>query len=166
MVALRYTEVLSCWHFTLPAMIAAQEKCAFIFPIDQLTDCQDLFENAAGEKALPQDTTHRLYILSLHEERLTHGMRCWIKIPTEHMSCDPMTKSMISQPLLQLLRTGKYQVKNVANKPVRIKTVPLITTYDECDLVNLKDFSEQASRDQLHRVKGDIYPCSQEEPDW
>ena len=84
-------------------------------------------------------------------------MRYWIKIPTEWMLCDAMTKSMISQPLLNLLRLGKYQIKTVSNKTVRIKTVPLITTYDETDLINLKEFAESASRDQLHRVKGAIY---------
>jgi hypothetical protein len=157
MVALRYTEVLSYRHFTLPAMIAVQETNAFVFPIDQLTDCQDLFENAAGEKTLPQDKTHRLYILSLREERLTHGMRYWIKIPTEWMLCDAMTKSMISQPLLNLLRTGNYQIKNVLKKVIRIKSVPLITVYDETDLINLKEFADAAERDQLQRVKGTIY---------
>ena len=84
-------------------------------------------------------------------------MRYWIKIPSEWMLCDPMTKSMISQPLLNLLRTGNYQIKNVLNKVIRIKSVPLITVYDETDLINLKEFADAAERDQLQRVKGTIY---------
>ena len=53
--------------------------------------------------------------------------------------------------------TGNFQIKNVLNKTVRIKSVPLITTYDETDLINLKEFADAAERDQLQRVEGSVY---------
>ena len=83
MINLRFTEVLSRHVHSLAEMILVQECVAFVFPIDQLTDCMDMWELVAGEKPVPLDRTHRLYILSLREERAQHGIRFWIKVPTE-----------------------------------------------------------------------------------
>ena len=111
-VALRFTELFSRRFLTLRQLTTCHEESKFIYPIDSITDCQDLFDNVAGTGVLPQDKAHRTYVLALREELQRKGFRLWIKAPTESMLADGLTKSMLSMQLLTLLRYGFYLIEN------------------------------------------------------
>ena len=111
-VALRFTELFSMRPMTLRQLTTCHEESRFIYPIDSITDCQDLFDNVSGTGNLPQDKAHRTYILALREELQRKGFRLWIKAPTEAMLADGLTKRMHSSKILFLLQRGYYFIEN------------------------------------------------------
>ena len=111
-VALRFTELFSRRIMTLRQLTTCHEESRFIYPIDSITDCQDLFDNVSGTGNLPQDKAHRTYILALREELQRKGFRLWIKAPTEAMLADGLTKCMHSNQILFLLQRGYYFIEN------------------------------------------------------
>ena len=125
LVALRLTEVLSCGiqlplktAATLPQLIELQESAGWCIPIDHYTDCRDLFQLMVGEKGVPQDRYQRLYILSLREDRLKGAIRRVLWIPTGGMLADPLTKSMLSPILYDLLTHGYWRCKCTQLQPL------------------------------------------------
>ena len=94
-VALRYTEVLAKKRYTLKELTWCHEFSKFVFPIDQVTDCQDLWDNVVGDGNLPQDKAHRIYILALRDEVRRQGIRLWTKCLTDCMLADGLTKPMM-----------------------------------------------------------------------
>ena len=82
LVAMRITELfcigirtpLGCQP-SLPQLIELQEDAAWKLPIDQYTDCRDLFMLMVGLKGVPQDRYQRLYVLSLREDRIKGAIR-------------------------------------------------------------------------------------------
>ena len=76
--------------------------------------------------------------MSLREERAIGGIRRWIKIPTDCMVADGLSKSMISSQILELLHKGTFHIWPVGSKPVRVRTMPRLTEYTEKDLVSIQ----------------------------
>ena len=71
-----------------------------------------------GEKGVPQDRYQRLYILSLREDRLKGAIRRVLWIPTGGMLADPLTKSMLSPVLYDLLTHGYWKCKCTTIQPL------------------------------------------------
>ena len=127
---------------SLSTFIQIQETGAWVIPIDHFTDCRYVFHLVVGEKGVPQDRYQRLYILALREDRIKGTIRYFIWIPTAAMLDDPLTKSMIS-PMLHDLITHGYWGMNTKG-PNGQEQKPLIaiqdqTTleYSEDDLINV-----------------------------
>ena len=83
-----------------------QEEGNKLIPVDYYGDCRDVFELVTGERTLPQDKGQRLYVLSIKEARLMGKIRMLTLIPTQCMTADSLTKSMIHASMLLLLTTG------------------------------------------------------------
>ena len=82
-------------------------------PLDQMTDCQDFFENVAGDKALTQDKSFRLYIISLREDRIKQAIRRFLWIPTTAMLADCLTKlfgDASTEILITFLESGLTRI--------------------------------------------------------
>ena len=118
LVALRLTEVLDKGiqlplRSTSPLddVIAIQEAGAWVIPIDHFTDCNDLFQLVVGERGTPQDRFHRLYILSLREDRIKGAVRHFGWIPTTAMISDALTKGGLArEPILLLWATSVLEM--------------------------------------------------------
>ena len=146
LVGMRFNELFSpgiAWPMShgvsLHDMIRLQDTAAFILPIDQSTDCGDLWELSCGQKGVPQDRHQRLYIMSIREDRLTGRLRDFYKIPTECMPCDALTKSMLSGIMYDLLYTGCWRTFHHGTHKVMIaRSVHRLGDYTEDDLCALK----------------------------
>ena len=68
--------------------------------MDYYGDCRDVFELVTGERTLPQDKGQRMYVLSIKEARLMGKIRMLTLIPTQCMTADSLTKSMIHASML------------------------------------------------------------------
>ena len=120
LVAIRLTEIFGVGMQTplkTPAtyslFIKIQEEGDWVIPIDHFTDCRDVFHLVVGEKGVPQDRYQRLYILALREDRIKGTIRYFIWIPTASMLADPLTKSMISPMLYDLITHGYWGMKGI-----------------------------------------------------
>ena len=96
----RLAELMLPGEPALSQLIKVQENGHDKLPIDDYGDCNHVFELVTGMRTLPQDKTQRLYILSLRETRLSGRMRQLCLVPTQSMTADPLTKSMVSEPVL------------------------------------------------------------------
>ena len=84
---------------------------AFAIPVDHLTDCNDMFECVTGDKSLPQDRGHRLYIAAMRELRITGCIRRFLLVPTESMLADCLTKSQVDlRYFAWVAANAKYQL--------------------------------------------------------
>ncbi|CAE7721255.1 unnamed protein product [Symbiodinium sp. CCMP2592] len=113
LVAVRLAEVLYMSRRpTIQGLLACQEGGVRQLPVDDYTDCRDFFELASGDKSVPQDKGQRLYVLAFREARL-HGRLRWLALtPTQSMTADGLTKSMVAPPLMSLLSTGVVRFYN------------------------------------------------------
>ena len=113
LVSVRLAEILfSRQKPTLQSLIIAQEGGIPQLPVDDLTDCRDFFELASGDRSTPQDKNQRLYVLSFREAQLTGRIRYLVLVPTQSMTADPLMKSMLSPPLMELLSSGTVSFAN------------------------------------------------------
>ena len=141
MGSLIYTAVLGA-GFVLPLyrtptgkeLLEVQESGVYCLPIDDHTDCGDLWELMTGLKGIPQDRHQRLYVLSLRESRMIGTIRRAILVPTDIMAADALTKSMISPQMMELLTTGRLRMRTGTDRPVRIRVRVRDLNYTEKDL--------------------------------
>eukprot|EP00435_Cladocopium_sp_Y103_P076100 s59_g76.t1 len=112
-----------------------QEEGNKLLPVDYYGDCRDVFELVTGERTLPQDKSQRLYVLSIKEARLMGKIRLLTLIPTQCMTADSLTKSMIHASMLLLLTTGIIRFFNVDKHHVTSRIMPSVKDYSEHDLL-------------------------------
>ena len=118
---------------TLTSLLAAQEAGLRQIPVDDFTDCKDFYELASGDKSISQDKGQRLYILAFREARL-HGrlrLRRLILTPTESMTADGLTKSMVAPPLMELLSTGTVNFYNQGDYKMQLRRLPRLQHVSE-----------------------------------
>ena len=120
---------------TIKDLIVIQEAGHRELPLDFYGDCRDLFELITGERTLPQDKSHRLYILAIKEARLAGRMRYTSLVPTESMTADSLTKAMVSSCMLLLLSAGVVMFRNEDGHAVQSRTVPMMEEIGEEDLL-------------------------------
>ena len=129
LVALRLGEILIAEPApSLQQLASLQERGAPFLPVDVYTDCNDFFELSTGSKSLPQDKGQRIYILARREARLVGRIR-WIvliRFPTESMTADALTKSMISPCLLHLQSTGIVRFANTGTHVIKARRLPVL----------------------------------------
>ena len=82
MIAARLTEVLTARPMSRGKIIKTWAMGLFVVSVDHLTGCNDFFEMATGDKALPQDKRHRLYAAAIRELRVTGRIRRFTLVPT------------------------------------------------------------------------------------
>ncbi|CAE7553108.1 RE1, partial [Symbiodinium sp. CCMP2456] len=125
LVSVRLAELLySPRPPTLQSLIAQQERGVEGLPIDSYTDCRDFFELASGDKNAPQDKNQRLYVLSFREARMSGRVRWMCLTPTESMTADALTKTMIAEPMMKLLTTGTVQFYNQEKHKMTLRALP------------------------------------------
>ena len=116
---------------TISMLLRAQETGLPHLPVDDFTDCRDFFELASGDKSISQDKGQRLYILAFREARL-HGRVRWLVLtPTECMTADGLTKSMVAPPLMELLSTGMVNFHNQGDHRMTLRRLPRLQQVEE-----------------------------------
>ena len=120
---------------SLKDLIEIQESGHPNLPMDFYGDCRDLFELVTGERTLPQDKTQRLYVLAVKEARLSGRLRYVNLVPTQSMTADCLTKSMVSECMMLLLTTGIVTFKNEKDHAVLSRTLPVFEEIEEDDLL-------------------------------
>ena len=128
----------------LGLLIEIQESGAWIVPIDQVTDCKDVFELITGSKGVPQDRYQRIYVMALREDRIKGAIRRFMWIPTTSMLADCLTKSMISNIMYDLLHFGYWQFDNSGQDPLCALELQHSLNFDETDLVNIRKWPRQS----------------------
>ena len=68
-----------------------------------VTDCNDLFELATGQKGIPQDKSQRLVIAAIRQRRLMMKVRATIKVTDHDMAANPLTKPISKQHVFDCL---------------------------------------------------------------
>ena len=132
LVAVRLAELLYLpSKASLQALIATQEQGIPRLPVDTYTDCRDFFELASGDKSVSQDKNQRLYILAFREARMMGRIRFMILCPTESMTADALTKSMVSPPLMRLLSCGDVEFYNQGDHKMTMRSLPRLASIDE-----------------------------------
>ena len=141
LIAARLTEVLLARPISLSVMTRRWAYGLFIVPVDHLTDCNDMFEQVTGDKALPQDRGHRLYVAALRELRITGRVRRWMLVPTKSMIADCLTKPMVAPQALRLLTSGVFAIDNIGH-PVHarllIRSVAVCTDHDLIEIISFE----------------------------
>ncbi|CAE7229459.1 unnamed protein product [Symbiodinium sp. CCMP2592] len=118
---------------TVTSLLTAQELGLRQIPVDDFTDCKDFYELASGDKSVSQDKGQRLYILAFREARL-HGRVRWLVLtPTESMTADGLTKSMVAPPLMELLSTGTVNFYNQGDHKMQLRRLPQLQHVKEGD---------------------------------
>ena len=127
--------ILTPHHQMTPLSILqkVQEDGLWMIPIDQITDCRDLFQLVVGTKGVPQDRYQRLYILTLREDRVKGCIRHFYWIPTTAMLADCLTKSMLSALMFDLMQHGYWQFDNKQQDPMMARELRIFD-YNERDL--------------------------------
>ena len=135
MVSVRISEMLHPDRQpTLSQLAAIQEAGNPQLPIDDYTDCNDVYQLVTMSKTLPQDKTQRIYVLSLRESRLSGRVRWMALVPTESMVADVLTKPMHAKQMLTLLTSGVLEVKNEETHHLQMKRLPPKFEIEERDL--------------------------------
>eukprot|EP00435_Cladocopium_sp_Y103_P036571 s279_g9.t1 len=97
------TRLSEMMHPDAPSSLAQltkiREESSKLLPVDYNGDCRDVFELVTQLRPLSQDGMQRLYVLSLKEARLI--------IPTQCMTSDALTRSIMIHASLLLLLTGQ-----------------------------------------------------------
>ena len=117
----------------VPNLLMAQEFGIKGLPLDSYTDCRDFYELSSGSKSVPQDKSQGLNAMAYREARIRGRLSLdyldsnddggWPDkvygfpstddlIPTESMTADGLTKSMVSPPLMTLLSAGMVEFKS------------------------------------------------------
>ena len=132
LVAVRLSEL---FHMRAPAtlqsLIACQEHGVKHLPVDTYTDCKDFYELCSGSGNVPQDKNQRLYVLAYREARMAGRVRWMCLIPTQSMTADALTKSMLAPPMMELLSAGTTTFRNEENHPIIMRSLPVIANIEE-----------------------------------
>jgi len=139
MIAVRYTEVLNGRAYTLAQITDIWAAGAYVIPVDHMTDCGDFFELITGDKALPQDKSHRLYVAAFRELRITGRVRRILLVDTKDMLADCLTKSMVSPQMMCLMTTGKVFFRAAGHA---IHSRMLVRHADICDDMSIHDIKQ------------------------
>ena len=160
LVVMRLTEVLG--HgiqtpFKQPAslrlLIEIQENAQWAIPVDQCTDCKDVFELVTGLKGVPQDRYQRVYVMSLREDRIKQAIRRFMWIPTTAMLADSLTKQMISAIMYDLLHFGYWQFDNRGLNPLVAMELQLSSRIDESEIVDIRNWPQSDESSDRVNVK-------------
>ena len=128
------------------SLVAVQEGGLRELPVDDFTDCRDFFELASGDKSITQDKGQRLYILAFREARLHGRVRWLILTPTESMTADGLTKSMVAPPLMELLSAGTVNFYNQGDHKMTLRRLPRVQQVSEHHLdLDDKELIQQVS---------------------
>ena len=167
LVALRLTEILGHGIQTplfkqtpLQLLIEIQETAAWALPIDQVTDCKDVFEFVTGSKGVPQDRYQRIYVMSLREDRIKQAIRRFFWIPTQAMLADCLTKPMISNIMYDLLQHGFWQFDNHGFEPLCAFELACDRSYDETDLVQIDKWPQANNKLSIKRPEWESPSCA------
>ena len=138
----RITELFARQLMTVTGELRAQhllklhtDNC-WVIPVDQITDCMDLFELVTNLRGLSSDKSQRLAIMALREDRMAGRTRYFQHWPTRCMVADGLTKSGIFMQLLGLITTGILRMP-LAEQRVRLRKRAPCHEYTERDLENL-----------------------------
>ena len=132
LVAVRLAELMYIpGKASLQALIATQEQGIPRFPTDCYTDCRDFFELSSGDKSVSQDKNQRLYILAFRKARMMGRIRFLILCPTQSMTADALTKSMVSPPLMKLLSCGDVEFFNEGEHKMTLRSLPRLAALEE-----------------------------------
>ena len=107
-----------------------------------MSDCDDLLKLVCSGKALPQDGMQRVYVMSIREDRVHRKIRFMIKLPTEIMLADGLTKIKFCGVLQYYMQTGWWLVPHVTplKSAIVVKGAPSFTSNaSERELANLQD---------------------------
>eukprot|EP00959_Pyramimonas_sp_CCMP1952_P305136 6385842-Pyramimonas_sp.AAC.1 len=107
----------------LTALTIAQDQNIVALPMDHVTDCNDLFLLATGQKGIPTDKSQRLTILSIREERLSGRIRRFYHYPTTSIVSDSLTKPGTFPLLLRFLSSGFMSVVVAKDKHISARQV-------------------------------------------
>ena len=79
--------------------------------------------------------------MSIREDRVSRRIRNFIKLPTEIMMADGMTKVKLCYVLMDFLTNGYWVILRRVTSPIFIKSSPSLTMddADEYKLTNLSD---------------------------
>ena len=125
---------------TVRELIKMQELNCTIIPTDHCTDCNDLFELVCSGKALPQDRMQRVYVMSIREDRVLRRIRNFVKLPTEIMLADGLTKVKKCEVLMDYLTFGWWIIPQKLSSNIIVREGPSLTDVgDEKQLVQLPD---------------------------
>ena len=151
LVVLRLTEIFGHGIQTpflkatpLKLLIEIQENAMWAIPVDQVTDCKDVFELVTGQKGVPQDRYQRVYVMSLREDRIKQAIRRFFWIPTQAMLADCLTKQMISNIMYDLLHFGFWQFDNHGFDPLCAMELAQRQHIDETDIVRISQWPKQS----------------------
>ena len=156
LVSVRLAELLySPKPPTIQSLTAQQERGVVGLPIDSFTDCRDFFELASGDKNVPQDKNQRLYVLSFREAGMSGRIRWMGLIPTESMTADALTKTMIAEPMMKLLTTGTVEFRNQEKHHVTLRALPVMDHIEERHF----DMDDRELIKELSKPAIDITAC-------
>ena len=103
LICMRITEMCSPRPLSLHAMMEIDDEGAYDIALDLVTDCNDLFELATGQKGIPQDKSQRLVIAAIRQRRLMMKVRATIKVTDHDMAANPLTKPISKQHVFDCL---------------------------------------------------------------
>ena len=143
LIATRLTEVFSQQLVPAPRpltvhhLLQLQDQNACIIPVDQVTDCMDLFELVTNVKGLSNDKAQHLAILALREDRITRRIRNFIHAPTKGMLADGLAKDGVFEQLLRFATTGCCALNLKGDQWIRARSRPdsTATAVEERDLL-------------------------------
>ena len=101
-----------------------------------------LYRLVTSGKSLPQDRMQRVYVMSIREDRVLRKIRNFIKMPTEIMLADGLTKSKFCAVLQYYMQTGWWLIPHVTplKSAIVVKGSPsLKSNANERELANLQD---------------------------
>ena len=156
LVAVRLAELMHLpGRPSLQMLIAAQEQGIPRLPVDCMTDCRDFFELASGDKSVPQDKNQRLYVLAFREARMLGRLRWMMLCPTESMTADALTKSMLAPPMMKMLSSGTVDFYNEGDHKLTLRSLPKLPIVDEqhfdlSDKELIKEVATLAAASCLH----------------
>jgi hypothetical protein len=104
------------------ALTIVQQNNLTVVPVDQVTDCMDLYELVCGHKGLSADKNQRLVITSLREDRARGFIRRFMHWPTSVMLADGLTKPGNFPQLNSFGTTGRVTVRLSSDKWIRTRT--------------------------------------------
>ena len=117
---------------TIDQVIGLDNLSRYEYPIDSMTDAEDVYALCCGKKGIPQDKSQRLIILSLREKRLLGKVRRSYWVNTQSMTANPLTKydpAMIS--FWMLMSEGYLSFKG----PMKVTQHARMEHFMELDLV-------------------------------
>jgi len=145
LIAARLTEIFQGRPMSLQATTSLWSRGLFLIPVDHATDCKDFFLNATGERPIPQDRGHRLYVACIREMRITGRIRYILLVPTLSMLADALTKTMLSPQLMKFTTAGIVDIKNAPNHPVEARRLLRYTVPCSDEEINMIKSFEHAN---------------------